>query len=39
MAMIVTTGVKAVPRRLQELGYEFHQPRLEPALRDALGSG
>jgi uncharacterized protein (TIGR01777 family) len=39
MAMIVTTGVRAVPRRLEELGYEFLQPRLEPALRDALGAG
>lgn len=36
MAMIVTTGVRAVPRRLQELGYEFRQPELEPALRAAL---
>jgi uncharacterized protein (TIGR01777 family) len=36
MATIVTTGVRAVPRRLEELGYEFRQPRLEPALRDVL---
>ncbi len=37
MAQIVTTGVRAVPARLQELGYEFRQPRLEPALRLATG--
>jgi uncharacterized protein (TIGR01777 family) len=37
MAMVVTTGQRAVPKRLQELGYEFRQPELEPALRDATG--
>ena len=37
MASIVTTGVRAVPARLQELGYEFRQPDLEPALRAATG--
>jgi NAD dependent epimerase/dehydratase family enzyme len=37
MAMIVTTGVRMVPRRLQELGYEFRQPDLERALRSATG--
>lgn len=35
MAQIVTTGVRAVPKRLQELGYAFRQPELEPALRSA----
>jgi uncharacterized protein (TIGR01777 family) len=35
MAQIVTTGVRAVPRRLQELGYRFRRPELEPALRAA----
>jgi uncharacterized protein (TIGR01777 family) len=35
MAQIVTTGVNAVPARLRELGYEFREPRLEPALRSA----
>jgi hypothetical protein len=25
-----------VPRRAEELGYEFRQPQLEPALRDLL---
>jgi uncharacterized protein (TIGR01777 family) len=33
MAQIVTTGVRAVPKRLQELGYRFRHPELEPALR------
>jgi uncharacterized protein (TIGR01777 family) len=37
MAEIVTTGQRAVPRRLQELGYRFRQPELEAALRDATG--
>lgn len=37
MAQIVTTGVNAVPARLDELGYEFRQPRLEQALRLATG--
>jgi uncharacterized protein len=37
MAIIVTTGARAVPRRLQELGYSFRQPELERALRSATG--
>jgi uncharacterized protein len=35
MAQIVTTGQRAVPGRLTEFGYEFRQPNLEAALRDA----
>jgi uncharacterized protein len=38
MADIVTTGQRAVPARLTELGYGFRQPELEAALRDATGS-
>jgi uncharacterized protein len=37
MAQVVTTGVRLNPRRLQELGYSFRWPELEPALRDATG--
>jgi uncharacterized protein (TIGR01777 family) len=37
MATVVTTGVRAVPRALEESGYEFRQPELEAALRDVLG--
>jgi uncharacterized protein (TIGR01777 family) len=37
MAQIVTTGQRVLPRRARELGYEFRQPALEPALRSALG--
>jgi uncharacterized protein (TIGR01777 family) len=37
MAIIVTTGVRAVPKQLQELGYDFRQPDLEEALRSATG--
>jgi uncharacterized protein len=33
MAMVVTTGQRAVPKRLLELGYDFRWPELEPALR------
>jgi len=36
MAMIVLTGARVVPRRLQTLGYAFEHPALEPALRDVL---
>lgn len=37
MASIVTTGVRAVPQRLQELGYVFRRPDLEDALRAVAG--
>jgi uncharacterized protein (TIGR01777 family) len=37
MAEIVTTGQRAIPARLQALGYSFRHPELEPALRDVLG--
>jgi hypothetical protein len=36
MASIVITGVRAIPKRLQELGYEYRRPELEPALRAAV---
>jgi uncharacterized protein (TIGR01777 family) len=35
MAEIVTTGQRAMPARLTELGYGFKQPGLEAAVRDA----
>jgi uncharacterized protein len=38
MASIVTTGQRAVPARLQELGYDFRRPDLEQALRAATGA-
>lgn len=37
MAEMITTGQRAVPARLQELGYSFRHPEVEPALRDVLG--
>ena len=37
MAVVVTSGRRAVPRHLQELGYEFRRPDLEDALREATG--
>jgi uncharacterized protein len=36
MASIVTTGVRAVPRRLEDLGYPFRQPELPSALAEVL---
>ncbi len=39
MSEIVITGQRAVPVRLQELGYTFRNPDLEPALRGVLGRG
>jgi NAD dependent epimerase/dehydratase family enzyme len=39
MSEVVTGGVRAVPARLQELGYDFRRPELEAALRDATGRG
>src|SRR4051812_31916196 len=38
MATIVTTGVRAEPRRLRELGYSFRRPELAEALEAALSS-
>ena len=37
MSHVVTTGQRAVPARLLELGYEFRRPDLEDALREATG--
>jgi uncharacterized protein (TIGR01777 family) len=36
MAEMVTTGQRAVPARLQRLGYRFRHPDVEAALRDVL---
>lgn len=36
MAQIVITGQRVVPRRLEQLGYGFRHPDLEPALRNVL---
>jgi uncharacterized protein len=36
MAEIVTTGQRAVPQRLEQLGFTFRYPELEPALHDVL---
>jgi uncharacterized protein len=38
MAEIVTTGQRAVPVKLTEIGYAFRRPRLEDALRHATAS-
>jgi uncharacterized protein len=35
MATVVTSGVRMVPRKLEELGYVFREPELEAALREA----
>ena len=36
MSEIVTTGQRAIPARLQQLGFGFLHPDIEPALRDVL---
>jgi uncharacterized protein len=36
MAEIVTTGQRAIPARLRELGYSFRHPGIELALKDVL---
>lgn len=36
MAQIVTTGVRSVPRRLEDLGYSFARPNIEDALRASV---
>jgi NAD dependent epimerase/dehydratase family enzyme len=36
MSQIVLTGVRMVPGRAAELGYEFQHPDLDEALRDTL---
>jgi hypothetical protein len=38
MSEMVTTGQRAVPARLQSLGYRFQHPDIEPALRDVLSN-
>ncbi len=36
MGTIVITGARVIPQRLGQLGYGFHHPELEEALRDVL---
>jgi NAD dependent epimerase/dehydratase family enzyme len=36
MATIVLTGVRMVPGRLEQLGYDFRRPDLDDALRAAV---
>ena len=36
MAEIVTTGQRAVPKKLEQSGFGFSHPEVEPALRDVL---
>jgi uncharacterized protein len=38
MSQIVTTGQRAVPKRLSEAGFEFRHPDLEQALGDVLSA-
>jgi uncharacterized protein (TIGR01777 family) len=39
MSIIVTTGQRVVPARLERAGHRFRFPDLEPALRDVLRRG
>ncbi|MGB0097401.1 MAG: TIGR01777 family oxidoreductase [Solirubrobacteraceae bacterium] len=36
MSQVVTTGQRAIPERLQHLGYDFRHPQIEAALSDVL---
>ena len=36
VATVVVNGQRVIPERLQALGFQFHYPTLEPALRDLL---
>jgi NAD dependent epimerase/dehydratase family enzyme len=36
LADAVVGSLRVIPRRAQDLGYEFRYPSLEPALRAAL---
>jgi uncharacterized protein (TIGR01777 family) len=38
MAEIVTTGQRAIPAKLGQLGYTFRHPEIETALKDVLGA-
>jgi NAD dependent epimerase/dehydratase family enzyme len=38
MASIITTGQRAIPKKVQALGYQFKYPTSEQALRQILGS-
>ena len=37
MSSVITTGQRALPRRLTDAGYAFAHPEVEAALRDVLG--
>jgi uncharacterized protein (TIGR01777 family) len=37
MAMVVTTGQRVIPARLERFGYEFRHTEIEAALRETLG--
>jgi uncharacterized protein (TIGR01777 family) len=39
LAILLTEGQRAVPKRLQEAGYPFKFPKAEPALKDLVSSG
>jgi uncharacterized protein (TIGR01777 family) len=39
MAQMVSTGQRALPKRLEQLGFEFRHRDLEPALHDVLNRG
>ncbi len=36
LAILLTEGQRAVPKRLQEAGYQFQYPKAEPALKDLV---
>ena len=36
VSTVVVDGQRVIPKRLQELGYQFKYPELEPAIRNIL---
>ncbi|MEP6985804.1 MAG: DUF1731 domain-containing protein, partial [Chloroflexota bacterium] len=39
LAILLTEGQRAIPKRLQEAGYQFLYPKAEPALKDLVING
>ncbi|HSM56737.1 MAG TPA: TIGR01777 family oxidoreductase [Candidatus Sulfomarinibacteraceae bacterium] len=39
VSMVVLEGQRVIPRRLQELGFDFNYEELQPALQDVLADG
>ena len=38
LAILLLEGQRAIPKRLEEAGYSFKFPQVEPALKDLIGN-